>query len=112
MIRLFHVSDVHFGAEDKAALAWFGEAVRRELPDAIIMTGDLTMRATRGEFQRGGDWLRSLGVPVTLAAYVGRERLDVPRPRLMRLGAAALAFALALFLGLDLLADEIAPHDH
>lgn len=74
MIRLFHVSDVHFGAEDPAAIAWFTDCVARERPDAVIMTGDLTMRATPGEFQRGGDWLRSLGVPVTLE--VGNH--DIP----------------------------------
>ncbi|HEX8554262.1 MAG TPA: metallophosphoesterase [Sphingomonas sp.] len=74
MIRLFHVSDVHFGAEDPAAIAWFSGLVETEKPDAVIMTGDLTMRATRGEFQAGGDWLRSLGVPVTLE--VGNH--DIP----------------------------------
>lgn len=74
MIRLFHVSDVHFGAEDPAAIRWFSERVAEEKPDAVIMTGDLTMRATAGEFQRGGDWLRSLGVPVTLE--VGNH--DIP----------------------------------
>jgi len=74
MIRLFHVSDVHFGAEDPAAIAWFDRCVAAEAPDAVVMTGDLTMRATRGEFQRGGDWLRSLGVPVTLE--VGNH--DIP----------------------------------
>lgn len=66
MIRLFHVSDVHFGAEDKAALAWFGEAVRREQPDAIIMTGDLTMRARTAEFEAAAVWLEGLGRPVTV----------------------------------------------
>lgn len=66
MIRLFHVSDVHFGAEDKAAIAWFGEAVRREQPDAIIMTGDLTMRARAAEFEAAAEWLESLGRPVTV----------------------------------------------
>lgn len=66
MIRLFHVSDVHFGAEDPAAIAWFSERVARERPDAVVMTGDLTMRARTREFQAGGDWLRSLGIPVTL----------------------------------------------
>ncbi len=66
MIRLFHVSDVHFGAEDKAALAWFGEAVRREVPDAIIMTGDLTMRARAAEFEAAAQWLESLDRPVTV----------------------------------------------
>ncbi len=74
MIRLFHVSDVHFGAEDPEAIAWFGKRVAAEAPDAVIMTGDLTMRATRTEFQRGGDWLRSLKVPVTLE--VGNH--DIP----------------------------------
>jgi hypothetical protein len=64
------------------------------------------------DFPHYASALLALGVPVTLAAYVGRERLDVPRPQLLRLGAAALAFTLVLFLGLDLLADEIAPHDH
>lgn len=66
MIRLFHVSDVHFGAEDKAAIAWFGEAVRREQPDAIIMTGDLTMRARTAEFEAAAEWLESLDRPVTV----------------------------------------------
>jgi 3',5'-cyclic AMP phosphodiesterase CpdA len=74
MIRLFHVSDVHFGAEDPEAIHWFGERVAEEKPDAVIMTGDLTMRATRREFERGGDWLRSLKVPVTLE--VGNH--DIP----------------------------------
>ncbi|MEO5866941.1 MAG: metallophosphoesterase [Sphingomonas sp.] len=66
MTRLFHVSDVHFGAEDPAAVAWFDRLVHDERPDAVVMTGDLTMRARRREFDAGGEWLRSLGVPVTL----------------------------------------------
>ena len=45
MIRLFHVSDIHFGAEDVEALAWFKACVAAERPDAVIMTGDLNMRA-------------------------------------------------------------------
>ncbi|WP_254620903.1 metallophosphoesterase [Sphingomonas sp. CL5.1] len=64
--KLFHVSDVHFGAEDPEALAWFAERVADEKPDAVIMTGDLTMRARPSEFDAGGRWLRSLDVPVTL----------------------------------------------
>jgi 3',5'-cyclic AMP phosphodiesterase CpdA len=66
MIRLFHVSDVHFGAEDPDAIAWFSRLVAEEKPDAVIMTGDLTMRATKREFEAGGAWLSSLGVPVTV----------------------------------------------
>ena len=66
MTKLFHVSDVHFGAEDPDAIAWFAACVAAEKPDAVVMTGDLTMRALPGEFDAGGKWLQSLGVPVTV----------------------------------------------
>jgi 3',5'-cyclic AMP phosphodiesterase CpdA len=65
-MKLFHVSDVHFGAEDPAAIAWFRARVAEERPDAVIMSGDLTMRALPKEFDAGGKWLQSLGVPVTI----------------------------------------------
>ncbi len=73
-MKLFHVSDIHFGAEDPRALAWFERCVAEEKPDAVIMTGDLTMRARPREFDAGGKWLRSLGVPVTVE--VGNH--DIP----------------------------------
>ncbi len=66
MIRLFHVSDVHFGAEDTAAVAWFDAVVAREQPDAVIMTGDLTMRARSREFEAASRWLEGLQRPVTV----------------------------------------------
>jgi hypothetical protein len=53
-----------------------------------------------------------LGVVVSLIAYMGRERLSLPRPQLIRMGAAVAAVVLALFFGLDIFADEIAPHGH
>lgn len=65
-MRLFHVSDVHFGHEDAAAVAWFDALVASERPDAVIMTGDLTMRARRREFEEGARWLQGLKVPVTV----------------------------------------------
>lgn len=65
-MRLFHVSDVHFGAEDSAAIGWFADVVKAEQPDAIIMTGDLTMRARPHEFTAAAKWLESLERPVTV----------------------------------------------
>ena len=91
MIRLFHVSDVHFGAEDPAAIAWFTQAVAHERPDAVVMTGDLTMRATSREFEAGGAWLRSLGVPVTLE--VGNHDIPYYWDPLRRLFAPYLRYA-------------------
>lgn len=64
--RLFHVSDLHFGREDRSALAWFAATVRKERPDAVIVTGDLTMRARSQEFAAAEAWLAALGVPVTI----------------------------------------------
>jgi 3',5'-cyclic AMP phosphodiesterase CpdA len=78
MIRLFHVSDVHFGREDAAAVEWFGTLVHAERPDAVVMTGDLTMRARRHEFVAGLEWLQSLGVPVTVE--VGNHDLPYFNP--------------------------------
>jgi len=74
MIRLFHVSDVHFGREDRAAIDWFDALTRAEKPDAVVMTGDLTMRARRREFSAGLNWLESLNRPVT----VGVGNHDLP----------------------------------
>lgn len=61
---LFHVSDLHFGNEDRAALDWFAQEVARERPDAVICTGDLTMRGSAREFAAAQDYLASLGVPL------------------------------------------------
>ena len=66
MTRLFHVSDLHFGREDRAAIDWFAAAVRAEKPDAVICTGDLTMRARSAEFAAASAWLKALEVPVTI----------------------------------------------
>ena len=66
MTRLFHVSDLHFGREDEAAVLWFADAVRAERPDAVVMTGDLTMRATSAEYASAARYLQGLGVPVTV----------------------------------------------
>ncbi|WP_174275189.1 metallophosphoesterase family protein [Sphingomonas bacterium] len=65
-VRIFHVSDVHFGREDTAAVARFAEIVRAERPDVVACTGDLTMRARRREFAAAAAWLEGLGVPVTI----------------------------------------------
>ncbi|MXP30973.1 metallophosphoesterase [Erythrobacter jejuensis] len=66
MTTLFHASDMHFGVEDDAAMAWFAQAVMAEQPDAIICTGDLTQRATHHQYDTARDWFAGLGVPVML----------------------------------------------
>lgn len=64
--RLFHISDVHFGVEDRAALDAVARAVAAERPDVLVCTGDLTQRAKHSEYARAAEWFASLGVPVVL----------------------------------------------
>jgi len=64
--RLFHVSDVHFGVEDRACLDAVAKAVREEQPDALVCTGDLTQRATYEQYRQAEQWFRSLSVPIWL----------------------------------------------
>ena len=77
-MRLFHISDLHFGLEDRDALAWFRECVRREQPDAVLITGDLTMRARSREFAAACDWIMALDLPVTVE--VGNHDLPYFNP--------------------------------
>ncbi len=91
-ITLFHASDLHFGKEDRGALDWFAQCVRTERPDAVAITGDLTMRARHHEFAACCDWILGLDVPVTVE--VGNhdlpyfnliERFATPYARIRRI---------------------------
>lgn len=65
-LTLFHFSDIHFGLEDRVALAWAERCVAAENPAAICITGDLTMRARHREFRAACEWISALGPPVTV----------------------------------------------
>jgi len=80
MTRIFHVSDVHFGTEDRAALDWFARVVADERPDLVLLTGDLTATARRSEFAAAAEWLSALAAPVRIEP--GNHDLPVYRPLL------------------------------
>lgn len=63
---LFHLSDIHFGLVDERAIAWVKAEIARKRPAAIIITGDLTMRARHHEFAAATEWIRSLDAPVSV----------------------------------------------
>ena len=65
-LRLFHISDIHFGLEDERALAWVEQCIATERPAAVCVTGDLTMRARHREFAAACRWIAALGPPVTV----------------------------------------------
>lgn len=73
-LRLFHLSDIHFGLEDTRALDWAKACIEQEKPHAVAITGDLTMRARHPEFLAACQWITELDIPVTVE--VGNH--DIP----------------------------------
>ena len=75
---LFHLSDIHFGLEDNHALDWVKREISERKPDAVAITGDLTMRARQREFDAATAWIKSLEAPVTVE--VGNHDLPYFNP--------------------------------
>lgn len=51
-VTIAHVSDIHVGAHDDVALDGLAQDLHDAAVDATVVTGDLTMRARRHEFDR------------------------------------------------------------
>jgi len=63
---LFHISDVHFGIENRSALEVVAQAICHEQPDALVCTGDVTQRAKHSEYAAAAEWFGQFDVPVWL----------------------------------------------
>jgi predicted phosphodiesterase len=66
-VTLLHVSDIHFGAEDEAALQVVTSFAAQLKPDALVVAGDITQDGRSREFRAGRAWLDRLGVPPIVA---------------------------------------------
>ena len=92
MIRIAHLSDIHFGGENVAAVAAAAEMVAAGGFDLTIVSGDLTQFGARGEFEAAAAWLKTLPGPVLVcpgnhdAPYLAWwERFFTPFARFQRL---------------------------
>ncbi|HYE07325.1 MAG TPA: metallophosphoesterase [Planctomycetota bacterium] len=63
MVRIAHVSDLHFGTEDTVVAAALAEDLRAFAPDLLVVSGDLTQRARTHEFAAARAWLDALPFP-------------------------------------------------
>ena len=61
-----HLTDVHFGATDPAVVEGLVAELCASLPDLVVISGDLTMGARRGEFREARAFMQRLPAP-TLA---------------------------------------------
>ncbi len=64
MLRLAHLSDLHFGAADPDALEALKHAVAKLAPDLAIVTGDVTQSGRRREFADASAYFKSFEAPL------------------------------------------------
>lgn len=88
MIRIAHLSDIHFGAHRPALVTPLLEDLGRFAPDAIAISGDLTQHARQLEFEAAAAFIATLPAPVVavpgnhdIPARALFERMFDPRRR-------------------------------
>lgn len=60
---VLHISDTHFGTEQPPVVDALLELAREQSPDLLVLSGDVTQRARRGQFGAALDFLRRVPVP-------------------------------------------------
>lgn len=65
-MRLVHLSDLHFGREQSVVVDALLKALDQLQPELVLISGDLTQRATRREYRKVQAFLASLQWPVVL----------------------------------------------
>jgi 3',5'-cyclic AMP phosphodiesterase CpdA len=73
--RVLHISDLHFGRNDKPeSIEALGRLIEEVRPELVVASGDLTHRGLRSQHERAGEFLRGLDLP--LVAIPGNH--DIP----------------------------------
>ena len=63
MARIAHLSDIHFGDENREAVAGAAARIAAEKPDLTIISGDLTRFGETPEFAAAAAWIDALPGP-------------------------------------------------
>ncbi len=63
--RVLHLSDLHFGRNDKPeSIEALGRLIEEVQPELVIASGDLTHRGLRSQHERAASFLRGLELPL------------------------------------------------
>lgn len=65
-MELVHLTDLHFGCEDKSALNAARKYIETTKPDAVVITGDISRDGLKQELEDACAWMRDLPAPVML----------------------------------------------
>lgn len=63
MIKLAHISDLHFGREQPNVIEAMLQRLNEQQPDFVIISGDVTQRAKHSEFEQVRAFLQALPFP-------------------------------------------------
>ena len=63
MRMVAHISDLHFGMEDERIVERLSEDIAGFHPSVIVISGDLTQRARKKQFEAAGAFIRKIPVP-------------------------------------------------
>ena len=66
MSRLVHITDVHFGGEDRVAVEAATAFILDDPPDLVVVTGDVTLCGRPREFEAAAAWLERLPNPLVV----------------------------------------------
>lgn len=77
-MRLAHISDLHFGADDPVVVAGLRADLRDQGLSQVLLSGDLTMRARKWEFRQARELLDAIGLP--WVSVPGNHDLPLDRP--------------------------------
>ena len=64
---ILQVSDPHFGTERRPVVEALVQLASKLKPKVLLLTGDITQRATRQQFSSARAFVERLGVPIVLA---------------------------------------------
>ena len=67
MTVLLQISDPHFGTEQAPVMQALEQLVRAQQPELVVLSGDITQRATRAQFRAARAFVDRLGAPAVLA---------------------------------------------
>ena len=67
MTRLLQISDTHFGTEQPHVMAALLALAHAEKPDVLVLSGDITQRASAAQFRRARDFCDQLAIPRMLS---------------------------------------------
>lgn len=76
MMRIAHISDTHFGAEDQMVCEALRDDLFQQKPDLVVLSGDITQRARESQFAAARAFLDQLH-PLPFIALPGNHDLPL-----------------------------------